>query len=374
MRPGTVSLAELKFVPEAAAPAISRYRIFGGDVFVSVAGTLGIVGRVPPQLHGANLTENADRITNLTCSQGYLLHVLASPLIQRAIDSIRTVGAQPKLALSRLRKFAVPLPPRSEQDAIAAALDDVDALLDGLTRLIAKKRDLKQAAMQQLLTGRTRLPGFVSKWRVRRLGDHATFLKGGAYARAELSSASGVKYLHYGDIHVASDVRLDVRLTAMPFLDESRARRLDGLIGGDVVFVDASEDVIGIGKSVEILQSGDTRLVAGLHTIAVRFDKTVLADGFKAYLQCCPPFVAHLRRLAAGTKVYATTRGHIASVEMPLPDIQEQTAIATVLSDMDSELAALEARRAKTQSLKQAMMQSLLTGRIRLVTPEPAHA
>ena len=302
----------------------------------------------------------------------FVFHFLASQY--HAIRNRSNTGNQENLNSSLVRLIPVALPPNSEQRAIAAALSDVDALLDGLTRLIAKKRDIKQAVMQQLLTGGTRLPAFTSEWRVRRLGDHATFLKSGAYARAELSSAKGTKYLHYGDIHVASEVRLDARATTMPFLDESRARRLDGLIGGDVVFVDASEDMIGIGKSVEILQADDVRVVAGLHTIAVRFDKTVLADGFKAYLQFCPPFVAHLRRLAAGTKVYATTRGHIASVEMPLPDVQEQTAIATVLSDMDAELAALEARRAKTQALKQAMMQALLTGRIRLVSREPAHA
>ena len=107
--------------------------------------------------------------------------------------------------------------------------------------------------------------------------------------------------------------------------------------------------------------------MSGLHTIAARFDKSVLADGFKGFLQYCPSFATHLRRLAAGTKVYATNRAHIASVEMMLPSITEQTAIATVLSDMDANLAALEARRTKTRDLKQAMMQELLTGRTRLV-------
>ncbi len=93
----------------------------------------------------------------------------------------------------------------------------------------------------------------------------------------------------------------------------------------------------------------------------------MLADGFKGFLQFCPPFAAHLRRLAAGTKVYATNRAHVASVEMPLPPVREQIAIASVLSDMDAEIAALEARRDKTRDLKQAMMQELLTGKTRLV-------
>ena len=99
----------------------------------------------------------------------------------------------------------------------------------------------------------------------------------------------------------------------------------------------------------------------------MRFDKAVLADGFKAYLQFLPSFRTHLRRLAAGTKVYATNRAHIVSAEVKLPEVDEQTAIAAVLSDMDAELAALEARLAKSRALKQGMMQELLTGRTRLV-------
>jgi type I restriction enzyme S subunit len=133
------------------------------------------------------------------------------------------------------------------------------------------------------------------------------------------------------------------------------------------VLVDASEDLDGVGKSVEITGVANAEVVSGLHTIAARFDKTVLADGFKAYLQFCPAFRAHLKRLAAGTKVYATNRAHLGSVELPLPTTDEQAVIATVLSDMDAEIAALERRRDKTRAIKQGMMQQLLTGRVRLV-------
>ena len=125
---------------------------------------------------------------------------------------------------------------------------------------------------------------------------------------------------------------------------------------------------------MEVREVRSTEVVSGLHTIAARFDKEVLADGFKGFLQFCPPFVNQLRRLTAGTKVYATNRAHIASVEMPLPAVREQAEIANVLSDMDAEIAALEIRRNKTKDLKQAMMQKLLTGKTRLVQPESAHA
>lgn len=153
----------------------------------------------------------------------------------------------------------------------------------------------------------------------------------------------------------------------MPCLPRDKAKRLDRLENGDLVFADASEDLNGVGKSVEVQLPASMELVSGLHTIAVRFDKKVIADGFKAYLQFIPTFRSHLRQLAAGTKVYATNRAHIASAELKIPGTEEQVAIATILSDMDTELAALEARRDKARQLKQGMMQELLTGKTRLL-------
>ncbi|MDP2417461.1 MAG: restriction endonuclease subunit S [Hydrogenophaga sp.] len=272
-----------------------------------------------------------------------------------------------KLTKASLLKLPCALPPLEEQRAIATALSDVDALIAGLERLIAKKRDIKQAAMQQLLTGQTRLPGFSGEWECRRLGDFVQFLKNGVNSRAELAQDGDVKYLHYGDIHGASGVFLDVAQTAMPCLPQAKAYALDRLRDGDLVFADASEDMDGIGKAVELRVAAGSEVVSGLHTIAARFDKQILADGFKAYLQFMPQFSRHLKRLAAGTKVFATHRGHVASAELNLPGVEEQTAIANVLFTMDIELSALEARLSKTRAIKQGMMQELLTGRTRLV-------
>lgn len=275
----------------------------------------------------------------------------------------------PKLMNDVMKQVEIPLP-RSidEQRAIAAVLRDMDSLLEGLDRLIAKKRDIKQSAMQRLLAGRVRLPGFDDEWRQTRLGDHLTFLNNGTNSRAELAPEGRVKNLHYGDIHASpASFLLPSMLPSLPI---AKAKRLQRLRDGDLVFADASEDIAGICKSVELRDVGQVEVVAGLHTIAVRFDKAVLADGFKGFLQYCPPFAKHLRRLAAGTKVYATSKAHIASVEMRLPSIAEQFAIAAALSDMDAELTALQFRRNKTRGLKQAMMQELLTGRTRLPLTE----
>jgi type I restriction enzyme S subunit len=297
----------------------------------------------------------------------FAYYFLTQDTLFRFIDKLsRRTSGQTGVDLKELRSYPLPLPPTiSEQRSIATALSDVDALLDGLDRLIAKKRDLKQAAMQQLLTGKTRLPGFEDEWELKRLGDHVTFLRNGVNSRAELTLDDPVKYLHYGDIHSCTSVMLDP--ASLPSLPSGKAKNLDRLCDGDLVFADASEDLVGVSKSVEICGASSTEIVSGLHTIAARFDKDVLADGFKAYLQFCPVFSGQLRRLSAGTKVYATNRSHIASVEMRLPGIKEQEAIAAIFNDMDAEIAALEQRRNKTKDIKQAMMQELLTGKTRLL-------
>ncbi|HOI83711.1 MAG TPA: restriction endonuclease subunit S, partial [Campylobacterales bacterium] len=149
---GGVKVENIMFVPDDVYPAIKNYRIFKDEIFISVAGTLGIVGKIPDILDGANLTENANKLANILCNRDYLLYFMMSSSIQGRIEAERTLGAQPKLALTRIRKFQIILPTSHEQEAIAEVLSDADALIEATERLIAKKRLIKQGAMQHLIT------------------------------------------------------------------------------------------------------------------------------------------------------------------------------------------------------------------------------
>ncbi|MCP5426356.1 MAG: restriction endonuclease subunit S [Gammaproteobacteria bacterium] len=368
-----LDLTDSKFVnlPPGSSEGV-RTQLKEHDILISITADIGIIGYVDVKVPCPAYINQHIALVRFDASQAcgkFVSYFLASEKPQRLFRASMDVGAKAGMNLITVQKIQTALPPLPEQRAIAAALSDVDALLDGLDRLIAKKRDLKQAAMQQLLTGQTRLPGFSGAWEVRRLRDHLTFLKNGVNSRAELTTDGQVKYLHYGDIHGTKRLFLDPNETQMPHISTSKVSKLDRLSDGDLVFADASEDLDGVGKSVELKGTKQLEIVSGLHTIAIRFDKQVLVDGFKAYLQFVPVFRQHLRQLASGTKVYATNRAHIASVTVSLPTVKEQTAIAAILSDMDAEIAALEARRDKTRALKQGMMQELLTGRIRLIDP-----
>ena len=290
------------------------------------------------------------------------------------VQSDRFIGAasisygthMPRTDWEVMQNFEIHLPPVQEQRAIAEALLDVDGLLGALETLIAKKRAIHQAAMQQLLTGRTRLPGFSGEWEAKRIGDICTFLPTANNPRSDLVEDGNVEYIHYGDIHAHPRPVLDCASDVLPLIEDFRVGNAARLMDGDLVVVDASEDMTGVGKSIEIRGASGRNVVAGLHTIACRGSSDHWAAGFKAYLQFIPAFRAVLAQIATGISVYAISKKQLADIEFPLPPRPEQGAIVSVLSDMDAEIAALERRRDKTRAVKRGMMEQLLTGRVRL--------
>ena len=353
MQPGSVSLTNIRYVPDDVFPAIKRYRIFKDDIFISVAGTLGIVGKVPLELDGANLTENADRITNITCSQDYLLHVLMSPLIQNTIASLQTVGAQPKLALTRIRKFEFPLPPTIlEQESIANALSDADALIESLEQLLTKKRHLKQGAMQELLRPKGR-------WLSTKLGSLGVFLKGGGVRKDE-SRSGDIPCVRYGELYTKHH---DCIRAFHSWISSTVAASSTRLKPGDVLFAGSGETKAEIGKCVAFID--DVAAYAGGDIVILRPEG--VDSLFLGYYLNTGPINQQKASRGQGDAVVHIGSGALSEIDLTLPPVSEQTAIATTLSDMDEEIDALEARLAKARHLKQGMMQVLLTGQIRLV-------
>lgn len=276
----------------------------------------------------------------------------------------------PQINNKHVKPLDFPLPGIPEQRAIADALGDMDELLCGLDRLIAKKRDLKQAAMQQLLTGKTRLPGFSGEWPVKMFAEMFNFSGGYSASRNQLST-KGHCYLHYGDIHTSSKTFLNVsaEYQDIPKLDIplKRVPSTSLLKDGDVVFVDASEDDAGTSKHVVVVNKENLPFISGLHTIVAKSKTDELAHSYRRYCFQTPALRQQFLFYAVGTKVSGISKSNIAKLKMPVPSFAEQTAIAEVLSDMDAELEALGKRLEKTRALKQAMMQELLTGNTRLV-------
>ena len=249
-------------------------------------------------------------------------------------------------------------------------MSDADALIESLEQLLAKKRHLKQGAMQELLTGKKRLPGFAASWPERTMASLFEFSGGLSASRAQLSS-EGHCYLHYGDIHGASKTFIDVRADnqSIPRLNVPLAKVASKslLADGDVVFVDASEDDEGSSKHVVIVNKDRIPFISGLHTIVAKGRTDELSHSYRRYCFQTRSVKQQFRFFSVGTKVSGISKTNIAKVTLPVPPADEQEAVAAILADMDSELDALEAKLTKARQIKQGMMQELLTGRIRLV-------
>jgi type I restriction enzyme, S subunit len=265
----------------------------------------------------------------------------------------------PQLTAPQISKYRLPVPPLPEQRAIAAALSDVDALLAKLDQLIGKKRDLKQAAIQQLLTGQTRLPGFSGAWEVKRLGDVGTFMKGSGIKKDEARSGD-IPCVRYGEIYTHHN---DYIRAYNSHISPAVAATATPLKQSDLLFAGSGETKEEIGKCVAFVD--DVVAYAGGDIVILR-PKSASAL-FLGYYCNTAPINAQKASRGQGDAVVHISATALSEVEITIPSIEEQTAIAAVLSDMDVELAALDARRDKTRALKQGMMQELLTGRIRLV-------
>ncbi len=250
-----------------------------------------------------------------------------------------------KLSKSTLINLPCSLPPLSEQCAIATALSDVDALLAKLDQLITKKRDLKQAAMQQLLTGQTRLPGFSGEWEVKQLFEVANCLDN---LRVPLNEAQ--RNQMRGDFPYCG---------ANGVLDYVN----DYVIDDDIILVAEDGGYFDeyAYRPIAYRMVGKCWVNNHAHILKAK------ADYDQDFIFYSLVHKNILNFLASGTRA-KLNKSEMWKIEVNIPfNSLEQTAIATILSDMDAEITALEARRDKTRDLKQGMMQELLTGRIRLV-------
>ena len=361
---GRIDVADVDYVGAAEYQRMKqRCGPEAGDILISCSGTIGRVTVVPAGFECVLVRSAALAKIDHELADGVFLQFwLQGSTAQGQIASSVNQGAQPNLFLNHIERLACPHPPLPEQRAIATALSDVDALLAALDHLIAKQRDLKQAAMQQLLTGQTRLPGFKGEWEEVSLGELFTFKNG--LNKGKEFFGFGTPIVNYMDVFSNSGIlcsKLDGRVS----LTNQETKNFD-VRRGDVMFTRTSETPEEIGMASVILDDPDRTVFSGF-VLRGRPKDDRLCDTFKAY--CFrSSFVRKQIVSKASYTTRALTNGRILSaVLLPIPPLAEQTAIAAGLTDMDAALTALEQRRDKTRALKQGMMQELLTGRTRLV-------
>ena len=269
-------------------------------------------------------------------------------------------GLIPGLSRSDILGALIPLPPtKAEQEAIAGALSDADALIESLEQLVAKKRQIKHGAMQQLLTGQKRLPGFTGKWETKRLGELGTFLKGSGVSKSQAMSGH-LPCVRYGELYTRHN---DYIKDFYSFISPEVASAATPLKRGDILFAGSGETKAEIGKCAAFVH--ETVAYAGGDIVILRTERQ--DPLFLGYFLNTPDIARQKASRGQGDAVVHISGTALAAIKAKFPKHDEQTAIAAILSDMDAEIAGLESKLAKARQVKQGMMQELLTGRIRLV-------
>ena len=361
-----IDIAGLSSVPLSPADLL-RFRLENGDLLACEGGKVGRAAIWDAPLDECYYQKALHRLRPLKAFDPQFMVAILHRLADRGmLANYVTQTSIAHLPRDKFIEIPIPLPPVAEQHVVATALSDVDALLDGLERLIAKKRDLKQAAMQQLLTGQTRLPGFRGEWEVKRLGDVGTFLKGSGVKKDEAESG-GLPCIRYGEIYTHHN---DYIRIFKSWISPDVAATATRLRQGDLLFAGSGETKEEIGKCVAFVN--DYEAFAGGDIVILRVAN---ADAmFMGYYCNTAPINAQKASMGQGDAVVHISAAALSRIEVTVPSAPEQTTIAAVLADMDTELSALEARLDKTRDLKKAMMQELLTGKTRLVAVGGASA
>jgi type I restriction enzyme S subunit len=317
---------------------IRKYLLQPDDVVVAMDGSL--VGRSFASL-GKNdvpalLLQRVARLRSGVVSQAYLKAWMCSQRFTKHCDLVKTTTAIPHISPADIRSFKIAIPPtKVEQEAIAKALSDADSLIESLEQLITKKGHLKQGTMQDLLTGKKRLPGFSGEWALKQLGELCSMKSGAAITSASID--------HYSEFPCYGGNGLRGYTAAYTHDGHYALIGRQGALCGNVVIVGG-------------------RFFASEHAVVVTPTKETDIQWLAVVLARM-----NLNQYSESSAQPGLSVSKLLVMSCMTPPLPEQSAIATILADMDAEIAELEAQLAKARTIKKGMLHKLLTGKIRLI-------
>jgi type I restriction enzyme S subunit len=352
---GTVDVSGIKYLLPESHAKIKHYTISSNDVYISIAGTIGLAGLVPKELDGANLTENAAKLSDLTeVKKEFLAYLLNSEVLKEQIVGLMGKGTQPKFALFRIKSLRLALPNLKEQERIAEVLGVVDSAIELVDKVIAKTERLKKGLMQELLTRgighkeytQTPIGKTPKTWEVEKLGNVVTYEKGKA-PKALLSNPvqNTVPYLNAESLRTGS-------FTQWGEVSEEviTAHEYDVLLIWDGFYCgDAFTGYDGILSSTMI------RIRTNTNHLNNRFLFYILKTHFK-----------ELNTKISGMYLKHVNKHVFESLKIPIPPISEQQSIVEMLSHVDKKLELERREKAKLERIKLGLMDLLLTGKIRV--------
>ena len=353
---------DFAFVSPSKAKQLQANTARPGDVIFTQRGTLGQVSLVPAAPFDEYVVSQSQMKLELNarkaCAEYVYQYFVSAPGQKQIIDSAIQTGV-PHTNLGILKKYEIPFPPTlKEQEAIGGALSDADALVESLSRLLAKKRQVKQGAMQELLTGRRRLPGFTGSWKTKSLAALAKIQRGASPRPIDdpkwFDDSSQVGWVRISDVTQAG---MYLEFTVQQ-LSAAGIRHSRPVAAGSLIMSICAT----VGKPII------TAIETCIHDGFVVFEDLQVEQRYLYYalLAIERDWGRHGQ---SGSQMNLNT-GLINRTEIAVPPTkEEQRTISQVFADMDADIAAIESRLNKARDVKQGMMQQLLTGRLRLVQP-----
>jgi type I restriction enzyme, S subunit len=365
---GRIKPTERMSVAEEAAERLGEFRLRSGDVVIGRRGEMGRCAFVQDAQEGW-LCGTGSMIVRpgMMVDGRFLQRVLSSNQAVRAIESASVGTTMINLNQRTLAELSLRLPVSvDEQSSIASALADGDSLVDSLEQLLTKKRQIKQGAMKELLTGKQRLPGFAGQWNETTLFDLAGRRKDlfddGDWIESEHIRNEGIRLIQTGNIGVGRFVEKEEK----KYIDDQSFAllRCKELRVGDLLICRLADPA---GRACLLPNIEEERVVTSVDVTIFRPPTDTACRKFLAQFFSQPQWFKVISELSGGTTHKRIARGALGRIAITLPSFAEQTAIAEVLSDMDAAIITVESRLTKARALKLAMAQALLTGKIRLI-------
>ncbi len=335
-------------------PELKPYILNEGDIVIAMDGSL--VGKSFARLTQSDLPaillQRVARIRSNKIDVGYLKEFVCSDYFTKYCDTVKTSSAIPHISPSDIRGFAIPVPPtKVEQILIANALSDTDCLIKGLEKIIIKKRNIKQGAMQKLLQPK-------EGWVVKSLGDICEIYKGKGISKSQIAESGKTECILYGELFTT--------YKEVIFNISSKTNIENGVFSnaGDILFPGSTTTTgIDLAKASALMKEN---VLLGGDIVIVR----------KSNFNYNPIFLSYFLNVIKKYEIAQTTKGitihhlygkDLAGINLQFPKIEEQIVIANILTDMNNEITALETKLEKYKKVKLGMMQNLLTGKIRLI-------
>ncbi|WP_426716549.1 restriction endonuclease subunit S [Corynebacterium auriscanis] len=341
-----LDMRQSMFISSAAHASLQRSQVVEGDILLTITGNIGRV----VQLEGieeANINQHIARVRVIDerLHPRYVFHYLSQRVVRRYYESITTGQAYPQISLAQVQSTSIPLISKTEQKEIVAALDDADKLINSLERLISKKHAIKQGMMQELLTGRTRLPGFKQAWSRATLGRISKVTMGQSPVGSSYNTKGNGLPLIQGNADVSKRATIERVWTSSP-TKISEPGNVILTVRAPVGHAAIASHRICLGRGVCGLDAGKDNSFL-FHLLVSNESRWSL--------------------FSQGSTFTAVGSNEVNSFTIDWPcDPEERSAIAKVLQDADQEIDALQRRLESVSSIKQGMMQELLTGRVRL--------